>query len=292
VALVEALGDKQLGFAIEVIGFSEEEGVRFGMPFIGSKALCGELQMRPDIAEAIVAFGLNPAELGTARMDPNTFAYLEFHIEQGPVLESLGLPLGIVENIVGQSRLNVVFEGKANHAGTTPAHLRHDALAAAAEWIGVVERRMQEHPGLVATVGKLGVEPNAANVVPGVVRLTLDVRHASDEARKAAVGELLERAATLCHRRGIQLRAEPYLDQQTVPMDAGLVATLSRVAAPLHRMSSGAGHDSMIVASTCPTAMLFLRSPGGISHHPDESVLVSDVEAALRAGLEFVGALQ
>jgi allantoate deiminase len=295
VALMQALADRGLNFAVEVIGFSEEEGVRFGMPFIGSKALCGNLQMRPDIAQAIEAFGLNPADLTAARMDASAFAYLEFHIEQGPVLESLNLPLGVVDHIVGQSRLHIIFEGKANHAGTTPAHLRQDALAAAAEFIAIVEKRMKTQSGLVATVGRIEAEPNAANVIPGLVRLTLDVRHASDDERRSAVGAILEGGAAMCAKRGVQLHAEPYLDQTAVPMDSGLSDALARAVEragyPLHRMSSGAGHDAMIVASVCPTAMLFLRSPGGISHHPDETVLESDVEAALKTGLAFIEAL-
>ncbi len=290
VTLMETLGGRELGFGIEVIGFSEEEGVRFGMPFIGSRALCGELDMQPPIAEAISAFGLNPADLDSARLDARTFAYIEFHIEQGPVLESLGLPIGVVENIVGQSRVRVVFEGRANHAGTTPGHLRQDALAAAAEWICFVERCMREQTGLVATVGKLEVQPNTSNVIPGLVEATLDVRHPCDETRKAAVQLLLD-----WKRPGIRFRHELYLDQTAVPMDADLVnrmeCAVRRAGYPVHRMSSGAGHDAMIVAKTCPAAMLFLRSPGGISHHPDESVLVADVEAALKTGLAFIEAL-
>jgi len=295
VALVESLGDRPLPFAIEVIGFSEEEGVRFGEPFIGSKALCGSLTMQPAIAEAIAAFGLSPADLPAARMDAGSFAYLEFHVEQGPILESLGLPLGVVESIVGQSRLRITLEGKANHAGTTPAHLRHDALAAAAEWIALVEGQMREQPGLVATVGKMEVEPGAANVIPGLVRLTLDVRHASDRVRKLAVDTLLASASNLCARRGIHFRCEPYLDQPAVPMNANLIkqlaAAVQRAGYPVHCMASGAGHDAMIVAPSCPAAMLFLRSPGGISHHPEESVLVSDVVAVLQAGVAFIEGL-
>lgn len=296
VALVEALGDLALPYAIEVIGFSEEEGVRFGVPFIGSRALCGNLELQPEMAAAITEFGLNPKELPQARMDPDALAYLEFHIEQGPVLESLDLPLGVVESIVGQSRLHVTFEGDANHAGTTPAHLRHDGLTAAAEWIGIVEKHMQAQPGLVATVGKVEVQPNAANVIPGLVQLTLDVRHASDGERQSAVDHLLAEATALCaRRRGIHLRYQPYLQQPAVPMSANLVTLFSlaveRAGYPVHRMCSGAGHDAMIVADTCPTGMLFLRSPGGISHHPDESVLVSDVEAALHTGLKLLDSL-
>lgn len=289
---MEALADRPLPYAIEVIGFSEEEGVRFGVPFIGSRALCGNLDLKPEMAEAIREFGLNPEELPQARMDDAVFAYLEFHIEQGPVLESLDLPLGVVERIVGQTRLHVSFEGQANHAGTTPASLRHDALTAAAEWISLVENRMQSQSGLVATVGKLEVRPNAANVIPGLVQLTLDVRHDSDVERQLAVQNLLTEAAALCARRGIQLRSEPYLDQPAVPMSENLVLLFSLAVAsagyPVHRMSSGAGHDAMIVAPICPAGMLFLRSPGGISHHPDETVLAADVEAALKTGLAML----
>ena len=168
VGLVELLGGRRLDFAIEVVGFSEEEGVRFGVPFIGSRALVGnvddDLLAKQDahgisVSEAIRAFGLDPSAIGEARVTGPTLGYLEFHIEQGPVLESLGLPLGVVTAIAGQSRLEVVFEGSANHAGTTPMNLRRDALAGAAEWIGSVEREAQTTSSLVATVGKVEARP-------------------------------------------------------------------------------------------------------------------------------------
>src|SRR5260370_22671803 len=175
VSVLEALEGRRLPFGIEVIGFSEEEGVRFGTPFIGSRALAGrldeELLNRQDangisIRAAIESFGLNPAEILRAALRDDTLAYLEFHIEQGPVLESLGLRLGVLEAIVGQTRMEFWFLGHAKHAGTTPMHLRHDAIAAAADWIVAVERAAHSHPGLVTTVGQIEAKPGASNVIP------------------------------------------------------------------------------------------------------------------------------
>jgi allantoate deiminase len=292
VALVEALGDS--GPTLEVIGFSEEEGVRFGTPFIGSRAVAGTLDesiMTPSVLDAIRAFGLDPSGLPAARLSPETTAYLEFHIEQGPVLDSLNLPLGIVDAIAGQSRLTFTFRGKANHAGTTPMSLRRDALAAASEWICKVEESAVGEPSLVATVGSITAEPNATNVIPELVRVSLDVRHSCDETRHASVAKMLSTAKEICNRRGIALDHEQRLDQPAVAMDSRLREALSNsveaAGYPVHRMTSGAGHDAMILAPHVPAAMLFLRSPGGISHHPDESVTASDVEAAIEVGLRF-----
>jgi allantoate deiminase len=293
VALVEASGGG--GPTIEVIGFSEEEGVRFGAPFIGSRAVAGTLNeyvLTPAVLDAIRAFGLDPAGLPVARLSPETVAYIEFHIEQGPVLESLGIPLGIVDAIVGQSRLNLTFRGRANHAGTTPMSLRRDALAAAAEWICQVEKLAAGEPGLVATVGSIAVEPNATNVIAERARVSLDVRHSCDKTRRSAVREMLAAAEQIGGRRGITLDYEERLDQSAVALDADLRDMLSRsveeAGYPVHRMVSGAGHDAMILAPHVPSAMLFVRSPGGISHHPDESVIAADVEAAIEVGLRFI----
>jgi allantoate deiminase len=281
---------------MEVVGFSEEEGVRFGMPFIGSRALAGTLDEAVlaqrdssgvTVAEAIRSYGLDPEGIPAARLSPHVFGYLEIHIEQGPVLDSASLPLGVVEAIVGQSRFALTFEGSANHAGTTPMNMRRDALAAAAEWIARVEAFAGAEAGLVATVGALDVTPNAGNVIPGRVRASLDVRHASDEIRCAASGALLETAATIAARRRLDFEYTALLDQPAVEMDTALTDALADAVAstgyPMHRMTSGAGHDAMVLAPHVPSAMLFLRSPGGISHHPDESVLAEDVAAALEA---------
>ena len=305
VALVKALGGRRLGFGIEVVGFSEEEGVRFGFPFIGSRALIGSLDdallAKPDaggvsVADAIRAFGLNPAAIGEAKVTSATLGYLEFHIEQGPVLESLNLPLGVVTAIAGQSRLEVKFEGKANHAGTTPMHLRRDALAGAAEWIGAVEREAAAVPSLVATVGKIEAQPGAGNVIAGSVRMSLDVRHTNDEVRVRAVKHLLDVAQQVAERRSLVASSELRLDQAAVPMDERLTEILGCAVRASgfadHRMHSGAGHDAMVMAERMPAAMLFLRSPGGISHHPDEAVLEAGVAAALTVGLKFVDQLE
>jgi len=301
VALADLLNGRRLKFHIEVVGFSEEEGLRFGAPFIGSRTFIGdiddELLGRRDangmtVTDAIRAFGLDPSRIGDARAGNDALAYFEFHIEQGPVLEALGLPLGVVEGIAGQSRFSVVFEGQANHAGTTPMHLRRDALAGAAEWIGAVEKEARGTSGLVATVGRLEVEPGAGNVIPGVVRTTLDVRHADDAIRTAAIERLHHHAGDIAARRGLSVSWKHLLDQASVTMDASLSRLLERAVDAsgytVHRMTSGAGHDAMIVARRMPAVMLFLRSPGGISHHSRETVLPEDVEAALVTGMRFL----
>lgn len=298
VALVERLNGRRLPFAIEVIGFSEEEGVRFGVPFIGSRAFIGDVdnELLASIAEAITAFGLDPSRIGEARVSDNALGYIEFHIEQGPVLESLGLPLGVVHAIAGQSRFDVVFEGRENHAGTTPMNLRRDALAGAAEWIGAVEREARRVPGAVATVGRMNVSPGAGNVIPGSVATSLDVRHSDDHVRHDLVARLLRCAEQIAAGRCLKVSSEQRLDQPAVAMDPDLTQTMERAVESagfqIHRMPSGAGHDAMIVARRMPAAMLFLRSPGGISHHPDETVLTGDVAAALDAGVRFLELLE
>jgi allantoate deiminase len=218
--------------------------------------------------------------------------FFEFHIEQGPVLEAEDLRVAAVTSIAGQTRFALKFIGHANHAGTTPMHLRKDALAAAAEWIGEVEALARQTKGLVATVGRLDLEPNAGNVIPGAVRLGFEIRHAEDPARKSAAEELLEKAKAIASRRGLELQHIPHMEQPAVPMDERLTSLLGdameAAGMPPRRMPSGAGHDAMVMAARMPTTMLFLRSPGGISHHPDEDVREEDVEAALNVGRKFV----
>jgi allantoate deiminase len=301
IALVERLGGRRLPCAIEVIGFSDEEGTRFGVPFIGSRALVGSLDPATlesvdahgsRILDAIRDYGLDPGGIGEARAADDAIGYLEFHIEQGPVLEALHLPLGVVDAIAGQSRWDITFTGHANHAGTTPMTFRRDALACAAEWIGTVEREAQAVSGLVATVGRIDAQPGASNVIAGCCTTSLDVRHGSDDIRHAAVGRLIDGARQAGVRRGIEVACAPRLDQPTVLMDAALVASLDRAVVirgyPLHHMPCGAGHDAMVMAERMPAAMLLLRSPGGISHHPDEAVIDSDVAAALDVGVAFL----
>ena len=304
VALVEALGGRRLPFGIEVLGFSEEEGVRFGTTFIGSRALVGrldeELLDRADangisVRTAIEDFGLDPREIPRAQLQPDTVAFLEFHIEQGPVLESLGRPLGVVEAIVGQTRMDLRFVGRANHAGTTPMHLRHDALAAAAEWTVAVERTAQCEPNLVATVGRLEAKPGATNVIAGESRVSLDVRHRSDDVRGRATDALVRQAQEIAQRRGLWLQGRILLEQNAVPMEPFLVdqieEAIRKTGCEPYRMVSGAGHDAMVLAEKVPTGMIFLRSPGGISHDPAETVLSGDVEKALECGLRLLDQL-
>ncbi len=297
VELVESLRGSKLPFSIEVIGFSEEEGVRFGVPFIGSRALVGrvdeELLGRNDangisVRKAIQDFGLNPNELSKAALRDDVLGYVEFHIEQGPVLESLGRPLGVVEAIVGQNRLEFTFAGQTNHAGTTPMNLRHDALAAAAEWIVAVESLAQRTTDLVATVGFVEAKPGATNVIAGEARATLDIRHASDRARTEALDELIRQAEAISSRRAVTAKWRTLLAQNAVAMDPFLTDQIEhavqKAGCEPHRMASGAGHDAMILAEKIPAAMIFLRTPGGISHDPAESVHLEDVAKALECG--------
>jgi allantoate deiminase len=304
VALVEMLAPRRLPFAIEVVGFSEEEGVRFGVPFIGSRALAGTvddaLLARHDaggasVRDAIAGFGLDCSRIGEARAADTGVGYLEVHIEQGPVLDARSLPLGVVEGIVGLRRAALTFTGVSGHAGTTPMAGRADALAAAAEWLVAVEQEATGTVGLVATAGHISVAPGAANVIPGECRVTLDLRHAEDAVRLAAVERLRAKAANAASRRGVALRWDVRLDQAATPLDPMLTSLLARAVAtlgvePFH-MSSGAGHDAMILAPHMPAAMLFIRSPRGISHHPDESVHEDDIDRALAAGVAFLDLL-
>ncbi len=301
IALVQNARERE-PMALEVIAFSEEEGVRYGAPFLGSRAFAGSFDPRLLALEdadgvrmdaAVRAFGLDPEAIDEAALDPKeVLGFFEIHIEQGPVLEAEDLQLAVVEGIVGQSRLAFRFTGQANHAGTTPMHLRHDALAAAAEWIVAVESIAGTEDGLAATVGKLDVQPNAANVVPGAVELSLDVRHMSNLTRTHWVRSLINAAQSAAHKRGVEVTWSENLDQPAVEMDKRLTAELAEAlqacGLPAKRMPSGAGHDAMMMAARVPAAMLFLRSPGGISHHPDESVREEDVEAALRVGAKFL----
>ncbi len=305
IALIELLDEKRFSFAIEVVGFSDEEGVRFGAPFLGSRALTGTFDTalldRSDatgctLRDAIKQFGLEPNRIPDAQAPPNALGYLEFHIEQGPVLENLNLPLAVVDVISGQSRAELTFAGSAGHAGTTPMKMRKDALACAAAWITEVEREALTTSGLVATVGRIAVEPGAGNVVPGRAMVSLDVRHPDDGMRKAAAERLSKAAEEIAMSRGLKITWEPRLDQPSVAMDPTIAAMLDRAleqsGAPAHRMSSGAGHDAMVLASKMRAGMLFLRCEGGLSHHPAENVREDDVAAALGAGLKFLGELE
>ena len=301
VSILQALAGRRLPYAIEIVGFSEEEGIRFGVPFLGSRALVDRLDddllNRQDgcgisVRKAIQDFGLDPNRMSDAVLPADACAYLEFHIEQGPMLESLGLPLAVVETIAGQTRSELVFLGRANHAGTTPMHLRFDAVAAAAEWITAVERIAQQTSGLVATVGSVETKPGATNVIAGEARVSLDVRHHDNRVRVRAAERISLEAAQIADRRGLKVIQTQGLNQASVAMDAflsqQLEESLSKIGCQPHRMVSGAGHDAMILAEKIPSAMIFLRTPGGISHDPAESVAAEDVAKAIECGLQFL----
>ncbi len=284
-----------LPFALEVIAFSEEEGVRFGVPFLGSSAVAGSfpldwVEKRDErgvsVAEAIGNFGLDASQIPYAkRASDSALGYLEIHIEQGPLLESKNLALGVVQGIAGQTRALLTFEGKAGHAGTTPMNLRRDALTAAAQVVLEVERVAKTTPGLVATVGQLEVTPGAGNVIPEKAQLSLDVRHLEDVVRERIVADLIDFAWQLARKRQLGLTHLMRLEQSASPCDELLSGFLGDALEDAGRkrfeLTSGAGHDAMVMAQITRTAMLFVRSPGGVSHHPSESVQLSDARAAL-----------
>ena len=282
-------------FAIEVLAFADEEGVRFGTAYLGSSVVAGAFDPaaleRVDadgvaMADAITAFGGDPGALGAARRDPSDLVgYVEVHIEQGPVLEAEDLPVGVVTGIAGQTRAEVVFSGVAGHAGTVPMGLRRDALAAAAEWIGAVEARGRAVDGLVATVGEMMVEPGASNVIPARAVMSLDVRHLDDAVREAAVADLRARAEAIAATRGLdvtwtEVQATPAVacsERLTRALEGAVAGAGVRVA----RLPSGAGHDAAVMSRICDVAMLFVRCAGGISHNPAEAVTEDDVAVAI-----------
>jgi allantoate deiminase len=268
-AAVERVGDR----TVEVIGFADEEGLRFGTAYLGSAPVAGRfdpawlgLRDADGIALADVLQG-DPAD--AARDD--VVAYAEVHIEQGPVLERLGEPVGVVTAINGQSHAEVAFTGEAGHAGTVPLGDRRDALAAAAEWVLAVEG--------IGTVGRLAVEPGARNVIPGRAAMTLDVRDPDDDTRRAAVARLREAAHAIAARRGVELAWTDTGDIPAVAMDERLGAAWGVAT----RLPSGAGHDAAMMAAIAPATMLFVRCRGGISHNPAESVEEADVAVAIDA---------
>ena len=304
-AAVEALEGKRYPFALEVVGFSEEEGVRFGLPFLGSRALTGSfeagwLELTDEqgltMLEVIRNFGGEPGELVKSPPSPpllrgGTVGFLEVHIEQGPKLAALNAPVGVVEGVVGSSRAFLTFEGRAGHAGTTPMMGRRDALTGAAAFVLEVEAYAAEVDGLVATVGRLSVEPGAINVIPGSVTLSLDVRHADDAVREEAVAALREKAERVAAGRGLTFHWHLVMSQAATPMDEALARLLHKASGGAPMLPSGAGHDAQIVAAAVPAAMLFVRSPNGLSHHPDEIVTLEDVAEVLGVVMRFLDML-
>jgi len=300
-ALVEGLRGRRMPYAIEVIGFSDEEGTRFGVPFIGSRALAGTLEKHLlnssdgsgiTVREALAQYAEAHPDAVPSFFSKKTAGYLEFHIEQGPVLESRNLPLGVVQSVAGQTRCHLVFRGRSGHAGTSPMRLRRDALAAAALWMTRCEAIANEVDGLVATVGQISADPGGVNVIPGVARCSLDVRHTDDVVRNSAVENILSEAHNIANERGLSVETNIYHTQPAVHLDSAMTMLAERAVRTAGfgslTMTSGAGHDAMVIAPHVPSTMIFLRSPGGISHHPDESVLTEEVEAAIHTGLCFL----
>ncbi len=290
--------DCRLAQAIEIVGFGDEEGTRFGITLLGSRGLTGTWPQAwlavcdaqgISVAQAMVNAGLDPARIHHAARGPEAFsACLELHIEQGPVLEGENLALGVVTAINGARRLNCRFDGEAGHAGTVPMTHRHDALAGAAEWILAVEQMTQaSDPRLVATVGTLTCQPGAVNVIPGSVALSLDIRSPSDDLRETLLSALLTQAQAIARRRGLTFSHDIFYTTPATPCDLALLATLIRACETVQgralALPSGAGHDSMALAERWPVAMLFVRCTGGISHHPAEAVAADDVALALQA---------
>jgi hydantoinase/carbamoylase family amidase len=238
------------------------------------------------------AFEGSPEAIADSRRDPaDLVGYYEVHIEQGPMLESEGVPLGVVTAIAGQTGATVTFSGAAGHAGTVPMSLRRDALTAGAEWIVQVESLAREIDGLVATVGRLTLEPGAGNVIPGRAVLTLDLRHAEDSVRTGADAELRRRAEAIAAARQLTVEWRSH-ETAAVGLSADLTERLSEAITdaghPIVRLASGAGHDAAVLSTIVPSAMLFVRCAGGISHNPAESVTLDDVAAAIDATARFL----
>jgi allantoate deiminase len=297
IAAVQGLRDRalRLPFAIEVFAFADEEGLRFGTSYLGSKALAGTFDAadldRTDaggatMAEAIRVFGGNPDRIAEDRWNGGELlGYCEVHIEQGPVLEAGGLPVAVVSAIAGQSRHQLKFTGEAAHAGTTPMDHRKDALIAASVFVQAVADYAESQAGLVATVGQLTVQPGAANVVPGEVTLSLDVRHAHDADRLHASKLLIDVAGKIATKRGIALSTGQVSENGTVECSARLTSVLAKAVQdlghPAIQLASGAGHDAVEMAGLTDIAMLFVRCKGGVSHNPAESVAGEDVAVAI-----------
>ncbi len=293
---------KRLPFAIEVVGFGDEEGVRFGTTLLGSRAVAGTLDLSVlkmkdgkgiSMEQALRDFGLAPEKLDSVKkLKSDILAYAELHIEQGPVLESEGLPVGVVTAINGFSRLRATLRGAAGHAGTVPMNLRRDALAAAAECVLAVERTATAHAELVATVGRIEAKPGAINVIPGEVMFTIDVRAPKDELREAAVAAIAAEAKEISRKRNIDCAIEPLQDFGVTACAPRLMTQMDRAVAsqgwPVRRLPSGAGHDGMALGAIAEICMLFVRCKGGISHSPLEAISAEDAAAGAKVLLAFI----
>ncbi len=293
---------KRLPYTLEIVGFGDEEGVRFGATLIGSKAMAGAfdpawLDKADDqgvtLRQAIADFGGDPdGWRAIDRRGKNVVAFVESHIEQGPVLLNQDLALGVVTAIAGASRLRINVTGLAGHAGTVPMGARQDALTAASEMVLSVERYCETHGGLVGTVGKLGVLPGASNVIPQDVEFTIDVRSGDDALRRKAVADIVAGFEDIARRRKVVVATAPLFAADAAPCDPALQQRFADAIAAhgiaVHHLPSGAGHDAMVFPAVAPMAMLFVRcGNNGISHHPDETMTAEDAEVATSVLLHF-----
>ena len=281
---------------VEVVAFTDEEGARFSLGMIGSRALAGTLSREDlrfedrdgvSIEGAMRDAGLDPGKVGeAARPAGSLAAYIELHIEQGKVLENENLPVGVVTGIAGPVWLRLSFTGEAGHAGTTPMGSRRDALAAAAEVAGVIEEEASATGTTVGTVGQIEAGPGGINIIPGRVELSLDLRDIDEAVRDRAERRIRERAAETCERRGIGLEFEEIQRLPPAPCSEEIRATIAAACEEEgirpYSLPSGAGHDGMHVAEVCPMGMIFVRSKGGISHNPKEWSSPEDCEAGCK----------
>jgi allantoate deiminase len=295
----------ELPFHVEVLGFSEEEGVRFASAYLGSEGYMGRLKessLKLTDAEGVTVRQALERFTGgrftlpkPAHKRADLLGYVEVHIEQGPVLEAANLAVGVVSAIAGQSRFQLTWTGNAGHAGTTPMALRRDALNGTAEFALMVEELARVSPGLVATIGSLTVSPGAANVIPGSVIHTLDVRHADDTARRAALFQMGRLAAQLARKRGLKVAWRRTQDNGAVNCSPTMTGQLGRSVRAVQGKSlalvSGAGHDGVVMSALCPVAMLFVRCRDGLSHHPKEYASPKDLDVALRVMVHFLESL-
>ena len=301
-AVIEALAERgeRLDHAVEIVAFGDEEGVRFRTTLTGSRALAGTypedaLDQRDSsgvsMREALKAFGGDPERAGSIRRT-GVAAFVEAHIEQGPILEAEGLPLGVVTAINGATRLEVGVDGVAGHAGATPMRLRRDALTAAAEMALAIEARARGEADLVATVGRFDVWPDATNVIPGHVQFSIDVRSPDDQRRAAALADLEARITAIAASRGVRVSIAKPHDANAFACDPSIIADLKKaveaIGVPPRLLPSGAGHDSMVMGKLCPAGMLFVRCKGGVSHNPLESITVEDCALGLKGLTRFV----
>jgi len=294
---------RRLPFAIEVTGFADEEGVRFASTLLGSRAVAGTFNESVlaskdsagiSMRDALARFGLDPDHIGAAaRIRGELLAYLELHIEQGPVLEAQNLPVGVVSAIAGATRLAARLTGMAGHAGTVPMAMRRDALAGAAECICRIEELCRtDAGGLVGTVGYIHATPGATNVIPGQVHFTMDLRAPTDTHRKKAVTDIVRQIEAIAERRRLALQVDVTHENRTVPCAPWLKAQIAGAVAAegfsVFELPSGAGHDGMAMVDIADVGMLFVRCRGGISHHPDEHVDVADADAGARVLLRLI----